>query len=49
MSNYISTCELAAREAGKVLLDWQGRFNVREKGRADLVTEADLAAQQAIP
>ncbi|PHR89481.1 MAG: inositol monophosphatase [Blastopirellula sp.] len=48
MSDYITTCEQAAREAGQVLLDWQGRFSVREKGRADLVTEADLAAQQTI-
>jgi myo-inositol-1(or 4)-monophosphatase len=31
-----------------VLLNWAGRFAVREKGPADLVTEADLAAQQVI-
>lgn len=41
-------CEQAARRAGNVLLDWQGRFGVREKGPADLVTEADLASQQVI-
>ncbi len=31
-----------------VLLDWAGRFAVREKGPADLVTEADLASQEVI-
>ena len=41
-------CEEAARAAGATLLDWRGRFKAREKGRADLVTEADLAAQKAI-
>jgi myo-inositol-1(or 4)-monophosphatase len=45
MLDYISTCERAARAAGDVLLQWRGRFSVREKGRADLVTEADEAAQ----
>lgn len=29
-------------------MDWVGRFDVREKGPADLVTQADLASQQAI-
>jgi len=29
-------------------LDWQGRILPREKSRRDLVTEADLASQQAI-
>jgi len=48
MSEYLRVCEQAARAAGEVLLDWQGRFGVREKGPADLVTEADLAAQNTI-
>jgi myo-inositol-1(or 4)-monophosphatase len=30
------------------LLDWIGRFEVREKGPSDLVTEADWAAQEAV-
>lgn len=30
------------------MLDWQYRFQAREKGRNDLVTEADLASQTAI-
>ena len=41
-------CEAAARAGGAVLLDWAGRFSVREKGRADLVTEADLASQEIV-
>ncbi|MFI4876697.1 MAG: inositol monophosphatase family protein [Blastopirellula sp. JB062] len=48
MSDYITTCETAARAAGKVLLDWQGKFRIREKGPADLVTEADVDAQKTI-
>jgi len=40
--------EEAARLAGAILLDWQGRFTISEKGRFDLVTEADVAAQDAI-
>ena len=42
-----SACE-AARAAGRVLLEWAGKFTVSEKGPADLVTEADVAAQNAI-
>ena len=38
----------AARRAGAVLLDWRQRFAVREKGRFDLVTDADVASQEAI-
>ncbi|PQO44525.1 inositol monophosphatase family protein [Blastopirellula marina] len=48
MSSYLTTCEKAARAAGEVLNHWRGKFSVREKGRADLVTDADLAAQKAI-
>lgn len=48
MPDYLTTCEQAARAAGKVLLDWRGRFSVREKGPADLVTEADVAAQNVV-
>ncbi len=44
----ITVCEEAARAAGAVLLDWAPRFSVREKGPADLVTDADVAAQQEI-
>jgi myo-inositol-1(or 4)-monophosphatase len=38
----------AAALAGNVLLNWQGKFSVREKSRANLVTEADEASQTAI-
>ena len=31
-----------------MLLDWANRFTVSEKGPSDLVTEADLASQEAI-
>jgi myo-inositol-1(or 4)-monophosphatase len=48
MSHYLKVCEQAARAGGAVLLDWVDRFAVREKGPADLVTEADLASQQAV-
>jgi myo-inositol-1(or 4)-monophosphatase len=48
MSDYLKTCERAARAGGHVLLDWIGRFQAREKAPADLVTEADLASQEEI-
>ena len=38
----------AARTAGALLQSWRSHFTVSEKGPADLVTEADLAAQTAI-
>jgi myo-inositol-1(or 4)-monophosphatase len=40
--------EEAARVGGRVLEDWAPRFTPREKSPANLVTEADLASQQAI-
>ncbi len=48
MSSYLKSCETAARAAGEVLSQWRGRFNVREKGKSDLVTDADDAAQKVI-
>src|SRR5262249_15741091 len=42
-----AACE-AARRVAAVLEDWRSRFQVREKGRFDLVTDADLASQAAI-
>jgi len=38
----------AARRAGTVLDYWRSRFQVREKGRFDLVTEADVESQRTI-
>lgn len=48
MSDYLTTCEQAARAGGAILLDWGARFTVQEKGPADLVTDADVASQEAI-
>ncbi len=45
----IFVCEKAARAAGQVLRDMQGKISVRHKSdRFDLVTEADLAAQKVV-
>lgn len=46
--NYLETAQAAARAAGQVLRDWRDRFTVSEKSVKNLVTEADLAAQQTI-
>lgn len=51
MSSLQTFCEVgeqAARAAGAVLLDWAPRISVREKGPSDLVTEADVAAQEEV-
>jgi myo-inositol-1(or 4)-monophosphatase len=45
---FVETAMAAARAGGQILLDWRGRFSVREKSRANLVTEADDASQKAI-
>lgn len=44
----LAVCELAARAGAERLLDWRGRFATREKALHDLVTDADLASEQAI-
>jgi myo-inositol-1(or 4)-monophosphatase len=48
MRAYLEVCEEAVRRAGAVLLDHFGRVTIRHKGPADLVTEADVAAQEAV-
>ena len=48
MPDYLMVCEQAAREAGAVLREWMGKTSIRYKGPMDMVTEADLAAQEAI-
>ena len=48
MPAFLDVCLEATHCAGRVLLDWQDRFHTREKGPRDLVTEADVAAQEAI-
>jgi myo-inositol-1(or 4)-monophosphatase len=45
---FLQVCEAAARAGGRVLLDWIGKFEARNKGPRDLVTEADYASQRAI-
>ncbi|MDO4571176.1 MAG: inositol monophosphatase family protein [Planctomycetia bacterium] len=42
---YQTFCEETARAAGDILMDYVGKFHVYEKGRSDLVTEADFASQ----
>jgi myo-inositol-1(or 4)-monophosphatase len=46
--DFLDVCEKAVRLAGDLLLDRLGKVAVRLKGRADLVTEADVAAQEVI-
>lgn len=41
-------CEEAAGAGARELLAWRGRFSAREKSARDLVTDADLASQQAV-
>ncbi len=48
-SRYLEVCEMAVRAAGRVVLDWVDRFEPRQKRAPnDLVTQADLAAQETI-
>lgn len=44
----LATCDEAVRAGGQQLLAWRGRFSAREKAARDLVTDADLASQEAI-
>jgi myo-inositol-1(or 4)-monophosphatase len=48
IDEYLQVCEAAVRLGGRVVQDWVGRFEVRKKGPADLVTQADLASQEAV-
>jgi myo-inositol-1(or 4)-monophosphatase len=48
LADYLEAAQEAAHRAAAILDDWRRRFNVREKGRFDFVTEADVASQQAI-
>src|SRR5438552_3312642 len=45
---YRAAAQEAARRAVLVLAEWRQKFQVREKGRFDLVTDADMASQKAI-
>jgi myo-inositol-1(or 4)-monophosphatase len=48
ISAYLDICETAARTAGKTIQQWAGKTTVQHKGPADLVTEADFAAQEVV-
>ncbi len=43
-----NTADAVARLGGQILQDWRSKFTAREMGPSDLVTEADVASQQAI-
>ncbi len=45
---YLTSAIDAARQAGAVLLSWRKKFTISEKGRSDLVTDADFDAQETI-
>jgi len=45
---FLSVCRTAAQAGGALLLEWKGKFHVKEKAPSDLVTEADLASQDRI-
>src|SRR5579884_3916838 len=48
MKEYLAAACEAARLGARQLEDWRQRFQVQEKARFDLVTDADLASQRAI-
>ena len=48
LAQLLEVCRRAAQAGRDILRDWQGRAQVWEKGPADLVTQADLAAQREI-
>lgn len=45
---YLDAAKGAALRAAEVLESWRAKFQVREKARFDLVTDADLASQRTI-
>jgi myo-inositol-1(or 4)-monophosphatase len=47
-SDQLEYCQAVAREAGELLRAMQPQVTAREKGPADLVTQADTAAQRLI-
>ena len=48
LAEYLDAATEAARLGAAELEAWRPRFKVREKARADLVTDADTASQRAI-
>jgi myo-inositol-1(or 4)-monophosphatase len=47
-ASLLTVCEAAARAGAAELVAWRSKFTSREKSARDLVTDADLASQQAI-
>jgi myo-inositol-1(or 4)-monophosphatase len=47
-ASFLPISEKAVRAGGQVVQDWAGRFDVRKKGPADLVTQADIASQDIV-
>ncbi len=48
LQEYLDAAKEAAQRAAAILEEWRHRFRVREKGRFDLVTDADLASERTI-
>lgn len=48
LDRFMEVAVVAARSAGMILQEWSHKITVKEKGRANLVTEADVLSQQAI-
>jgi myo-inositol-1(or 4)-monophosphatase len=48
LRDYLDAARQAALRAAAVLDEWRSKFRVAEKGRFDLVTDADLASQRTI-
>ncbi len=48
LAQYGQVCQQAAQAGARILRDYAGRVTAREKGPSDLVTEADVASQNAV-
>lgn len=48
LNAWLDAATTAARYGAEQLESWRSRFTVKEKSRADLVTEADVASQNAV-
>ena len=48
MPEFLAVATEAAQRGAAELERWRSKFSVREKSRADLVTDADTASQQAV-
>ncbi len=48
LQEWMDVCLAAARAGGQTLMDWRDKFTAREKTPRDLVTDADLASQDAV-